>query len=358
MLGFDALGRLALGQLPKFQAASANLQQFDKWPPAPPPPVHALNPLNRVSPTSFQDFVNAPGNPNQFFGNYLHWWPRAPAPINFARDWIAFSGNSNIEFPVYTQPFLPFDLGKHARNSAVDWITQFGNISVDTLPKNPVPFSLFDPAPHPRNFAKDWVAYSGNEFVEAFPQVGIDFSRFDPPAPPRNFSKDWVAYSESGFTIVPVNLIGIEFTPFSLGHAAKLWSGQGPQWWPYYFNAPFKPSGRDTHDGGHLRRYWHHRRPSVYSQEYYDELRRLQKLREHRDDDDEELIEEIKRIVPNLLIPLNRLISPLMLPSLRQLPPFRPMPTLTMNPPRFKMATPEEIAADDEQIIAMILSEE
>jgi len=359
LLGFDAIGRLAIGQNP----ISGSLPviyggSFGIWPPAPAPPVSARNLLNRVQQRGFQDFVNAPGNPNQFFGNDISWWPQAPRPVNFARDWIAFSGNFNVEAPVYSEPFSPFDIGKHARNSAVDWITQYGNISVNTLPIESFSFLPFGLGLAAKNFAKDWIAYSGNEFVEAFPQVGIDFSRFEPPAPPRNFSRDWVAYSETGFTVVPVNKIGIDFLPFAPGRSAKLWSGQGPQWWPYYFNAPFKPSGRDTHDGGHLRRHWHHRRPSVYSQEYYDELRRLQKLRERGDVDDEELIDEIKRIVPNLLIPINRLIPPLMLPSLRQLPPFRPVPSLTMNPPAFRLATPEEIAADDEQIIAMILAQE
>ena len=279
LLGFDAIGRLAIGQ----------------------------NPIAGALPT--------------VYGGSFGIWPPAVAPRNYAKDWIAFAGN----------------------------------LKVETLPISSV-FSPFDPPSKPRNFAKDWIAFSGNYYIET--RTLSFFSPFNPPPKPPSLAKDWVAYSETGFTVVPVNRIGIDFLPFAPGRAAKLWSGQGPQWWPYYFNAPFKPSGRDTHDGGHLRRHWHHRRPSVYSQEYYDELRRLQKLRENRDDDDEELIEEIKRIVPNLLIPINRLIPPVMLPSLRQLPPFRPVPSLTMNPPAFRLMTPAEIAADDEQIIAMILSQE
>jgi hypothetical protein len=281
LLGFDAIGRLAIGQ----------------------------NPIAGALPA--------------VYGGSFGIWPPAPKPVNFAKDWIAFSGNVQVQIP----HVLPF-------------------------------FSPFDPAPRPRNFARDWVAYSETGFtVVPVNQIGIDFTQFSPGQHARNFAWDWIAYSGS-IQIEEFPLIGIDFLPFAPGRAAKLWSGQGPQWWPYYFNAPFKPSGRDTHDGGHLRRHWRHRRPSVYSQEYYDELRRLQKLRENRDDDDEELIEEIKRIVPNLLIPINRLIPPLMLPSLRQLPPYRPIPSLTMNPPPFRLATPEEIAADDEQIIAMILAQE
>jgi hypothetical protein len=307
MPGFDALGRLALGQLPSFAAAPANLQEFDKWPPAPRPPHYAV------------DWIAFAGSPfaGQFpSDNVFSRWDPAAKPRNFAKDWIAFSGN----------------------------------LSVETLPLDSS-FSTFNPPAKPPHLAKDWIAYSGNEFVEAFPQVGIDFSRFEPPAPPRNFAKDWTAYSELGFTIVPVNLIGIEFTPFALGHTAKLWSGQGPQWWAYYFNAPFKPSGRDTHDGGHLRHY--HRHPSVYSEEYYDSLRK--KIED--DDDLEEIIEEIRR-VPNLLIPLTKLMAPVNMPSLVQLPPYRPMPSLTTAPPEFHMATPEEIAMDDEIIIAALLSED
>ena len=334
-------------------------------------------------------FLPAPGLPNVIFGYNHHWWPNAPRPRNFAKDWIEFYQNTIVGPPAIWFPFSNFDPPPRPRNFAKDWIAASGNYYVETTTLSF--FSNFDPAPRPHNFARDWisyseigftivpvnkigitftpfspgqhapnfsrdwVAYSGNEFVEAFPQIGIDFSKFDPPAPPHNFAKSWIEYSEFGFTIVPVNQIGIEFTPFALGRTAKLWSGQGPQWWPYYFNAPFKPSGRDTHDGGHLRRWPHPRRhPSVYSQEYYD---RLKKKIEQRDDDVEEIIEEIKRQVPNLLIPINRLIPGVALPSLIQLPPYRPMPTLHMNPPPFHMATPEEIAMDDEMIIRMLLED-
>jgi hypothetical protein len=281
LLGFDALGRFAIGQ----------------------------NPFVGALPV--------------VYGGSFGIWPPAVAPKNFAKDWVAFSGNLFVET-------LPIDSS----------------------------FSAFIQSYKSPNYARDWIAYSEIGFtVVPVNKIGIDFTTFSPGQHARNFARDWIAYSGS-IQIEEFPLIGIDFLPFAPGRTAKLWSGQAPQWWPYYFNAPFKPSGRDTHDGGHLRRHWHHRRPSVYSQEYYDELRRLQELREHRDDDDEELVEEIKRIVPNLLIPINRLIPPLMLPSLRQLPPYRPIPSLTMNPPQFRMATPEEIAADDEQIIAMILAQE
>lgn len=107
---------------------------------------------------------------------------------------------------------------------------------------------------------------------------------------------------------------------------------------------------RDTHGAGDYipRR----RHPSVYSEEYYDSLQ--PKL-----EAPEAFYDVPKNIpVPNLRIPLNRLISGVALPTLIQLPPFRPVPTLTMNPPPFRMATPEEIAADDEMIIAMLLAED
>jgi hypothetical protein len=206
-------------------------------------------------------------------------------------------------------------------------------------------FGIWPPAVSPHNFAKDWVAFSGNVYVETLPISSV-FSQFYPPAPQRNFSRDWIAFS--GDYYVETQTLSF-FTPFSAGLTAKLWSGQGPQWWAYYFNAPFFRSKRDTHDGGHLRRH-----PSVYSQEYYDQLRR----KEQRDDDDDEEIELPPVPVRNLLIPLNRLIPPMAVPSLLQAPPYRPMPSLTTSPPPFRMATPEEIAADDEFIIQMLLSED
>ena len=208
----------------------------------PAPPLAVLNPRNRLRADFFQNFEPAPGLPTQVFGYDFYQWPSAPRPLNFARDWIAFSGNSGIEFPVYTQPFSPFD-----------------------------------PPFRPRNFAHDWIAFSGSVFVEAFTPVGFDFSRFDPPAPPRNFSRDWVAYSETGFTVVPVNKIGVDFLPFA------------PVELPNCSPVKVRNGGRtiSMHRSSHRdeirmtavtsRRHWRHRRPSVYSQEYYDELRRLQK---------------------------------------------------------------------------------
>jgi hypothetical protein len=276
LLGFDAIGRLAIGQ----------------------------NPIS--------------GNLPVVYGGWFGIWPPAAPPKNLAKDWVAFSGDYVVQIP----HVLPF-------------------------------FTEFSKPPKPPELAKDWIAYSGNEYIEAFPQFGIDFTQFSPGKYAPNSARDWIAYSGS-VQIEEFPQFGIDFTTFSPGRAAKMWNGQGPQWWAYYISAPFFPSKRDTHDGWPER--WHHgRRPSVYSQEYYDELRRLRE--KPREDDDDEPIEEIRPVVPNLLIPINRLIPPVVMPSLLQLPPFRPVPTLTNNPPPFHLATPEEMAADDEMIIRMLLEE-
>jgi hypothetical protein len=280
LLGFDAIGRLALGQNP-----------------------------------------SGTGVLPAVYGGSFHIWDPAPRPKNFAKDWIAFAGN----------------------------------LGVETLPISSV-FSPFDPPRRPRNFAKDFIAFSGNYYVET--RVLTFFTPFSNPPPPPHFAKDWIAFSGSVQTEA-FPTVGIDFMPFSPGRTAKLWgTGQPPPWWPYYFVAPFAPSGRDTHDGDWIPRRHHRprpfRHPSVYSKEYYEALRK----KEERTEEEEELLEEILQvIVPNLLIPLSRLIPPVAMPSLLQLPPYRPVPTLTMNPPPFHMATPEEIAADDEMIIRMLLEE-
>jgi hypothetical protein len=379
--GFDAIGRLALGQIS--EGSQQTLAVASQW--------SANNVPIKYAARDFYGFVNAPDNPNQFFGNDFSWWPQAPRPINFskdwvayceagftivpvsqigieftpfsppppppryARDWIAFSGNLSFEFPVYTEPFSPFDIGRHARNSAVDWITQFGNISVDTLPNDPIPFTIFDAAPHPRNFSRDWVANTGIGFsFTPVSQIGIDFTPFSDGRHASNFSRDWVAYSGNVLVEAPP-LVNVNFTPFSVGLTAKLWTrfGQQPQWWTYEFKVPPKPRLDRGGLGDWIPR---HRHPSVYSQEYYDLLKK--KIDDGDEDKLEELIEEIKRVVPNLLIPISRLIPGVTLPSLLQAPPFRPMPSLTTNPPAFRMALPHEIAADDEAVIVMILAEE
>ena len=70
------------------------------------------------------------------------------------------------------------------------------------------------------------------------------------------------------------------FMSFSDGMRSKLWSktGQQPQWWTDAFisppSPPKPPSKRDTHDWIPKRR--HKRAPPVYSQEYYDLLRKEQ----------------------------------------------------------------------------------
>jgi hypothetical protein len=213
--------------------------------------------------------------------------------------------------PATLSQFLSFDQGIHAPNRAKDWIAFAQNLRVQTTPQL-FDFTQFSPGQHAPNRAVPWIAYSGNEFIEAFPQIGIDFLTFSP------------------------------------GRTAKFWgTGQTPQWWTYYLNTQFFPK-RDTHDGGHLRR---HRHPPVYEQSYYDELNR--KRQKPRPDDEPESIPKI--YVPNYLIPIKGIIPPALLPSLLLAPPPWPMPTLTNNPPDFRMATPEEIDDEDEFIIRMLL---
>lgn len=273
MLGFDATGRLALGQIPTFVTASNNLVEFDKWPPA-------------------------------------------PRPHNSARPWIAFADNISVNAPKFTEPFSPFSPGRHARNSAKDWVAFSGNIYVETRILSF--FTSFSQPPAPPHRAKAWIAYSGSEQTEDFPTFGIDFM------------------------------------PFAPGRAAKLWSrfGQQPQWWAYYFKAPVTPP-RDRHDSGDWIPRYRSRRPPVYEDSYYDELRRKWEWQQP----EEEVPPPVVEHVPNLLIPIGRLIHPVRLPSLSVSPPYRPVPTLTTNPPEFHMATHDEMATDDEMIIRMLLED-
>ena len=308
LLGFDAVGRLALGQLPTFAPTPANLNQFDKWPPA-------------------------------------------PSPRNFSKDWIAFAGHPNAgQFPS-DNVFSRWDPAARPRNFARDWVAFSGNVFVETLPISSV-FSQFVPPPKPRNFAKDWVAFSGDYFVQT--TTLSFFTGFSQPPKPPQLAKDWVAYCETGFTIVPVNLIGIDFLPFDLGRAAKLWSryGQQPQWWTYEFKAPVTPKA-DKHDYGWPIRQYHRPHPVVYEQEYYDAVNKRW-VNAPAQEEPEALPTPH---VPNLLIPISRLIPPRPVPTLHMSPPHRPVPTLTRNPPPFRMSTPEEMASDDEMIIRMLLEE-
>lgn len=268
LLGFDAIGHLAIGSLPISNAAQT---------PA------AL--------TTFVEFS---------IGRHAK---------NTARDWIAFAGNLNVETLPVSSVFSNFDPPAKPHHFAQSWITQFGNISVDTLPVESFSFLPFAPGQHAKNFARDWVAYSGNEQIEDFPRIGIDFLSFSP------------------------------------GRTAKLFGLQhAPQWWPGYFKAQFFPK-RDKHDGDWIPR---RRHPPVYEQSYYDSLREQVPQRQRRP----------KPKVPNLLIPLSGIIQARQLPTLTQLPPAWPMPTLTTPPPPFRMATADEMTADDEFIIAMLLQEE
>jgi hypothetical protein len=106
---------------------------------------------------------------------------------------------------------------------------------------------------------------------------------------------------------------------------------------------------QDTHGAGD----WIPRRrhAPIYSEEYYDALR-------PRLEAPETFYEKPPPLpVPNLRISISRLIPGVAMPSLMQLPPYRPVPSLTINPPEFHMATPSEIADDDEMIIRLLLEE-
>ncbi len=203
----------------------------------------------------------------------------------------------------------------------------------------------FDPAPRPHNFARDWIAFSGSILAETFPPVGFDFTPFDLGRHAPNFGRDWITqFGDIKVDTFPLD--PVDFLDFSPGKTARFFGNrQPPPWTTYYLNTRFFPK-RDTHDGLPRR----HRHPSVYSDDYYD------RLRKRRERHEEEPIPAVER-VPNLLIPLNRLIMPVAMPTLINAPPFRPVPSLHLNPPPFRMATPEEIEADDAMIIKMLLEE-
>lgn len=107
---------------------------------------------------------------------------------------------------------------------------------------------------------------------------------------------------------------------------------------------------RDTHDPGpdRIRRRRNRREPSVYSAEYYERLRNWQKKPPQERGPP-------PAPIPNLLIPLGRLIPPTALPSLLLGPPERPVPSLTLAPPPFRMATADEISSDEEELIAFLM---
>lgn len=131
---------------------------------------------------------------------------------------------------------------------------------------------------------------------------------------------------------------------FAVGAAAQLAFCELPQ--IFIRASPL----RDKHDSGWPVRSYHRPHPSVYEPDYYDALRPAA--------EPTGLTEPPAPVrVPNLRIPLNKLIGGQPIPTLRQLPPLRPVPTLTRSPPAFKMASPEEMAADDEMIIRMLLEE-
>jgi hypothetical protein len=276
-----------------------------------PPPASLVraNPRARTQQRDFQEFTSPVPViiENQFFGNDFPWWPRAPAPINRAKDWIAFPGNVIVGVPPFFT-FMPFDPALRPRNFAKDWTAFSGSISVESFPAH-FDFLSFALGRHAKNFAKDWIAYSGNEQVEDFPRIGIDFLAFAP------------------------------------GRTAKLFGLQhAPQWWPGYFKAQFFPN-RDRHDGDWIPR---RRHPPVYEQSYYDTLReRTPHERRKRP----------RPKTPNLLIPISGIIPARQLPTLMQLPPPWPMPTLTIAPPPFRMATQSEMDADDDFIIRMLLED-
>lgn len=116
--------------------------------------------------------------------------------------------------------------------------------------------------------------------------------------------------------------------------------------------SPFK--ARDKHDTGDYIP-MRHRRPPVYEQEYYDELDRLQNPFHGPQETPPALVRPPPQ--PNLLVPIHKLIRPVSIPTLHASPPHRPVPSLTTNPPPFRMASHDEMTADDEMIIRMLLEE-
>jgi hypothetical protein len=108
----------------------------------------------------------------------------------------------------------------------------------------------------------------------------------------------------------------------------------------------------DKHDSGWPIRSYHRLHPTVYDPDYYEALKPLA--------EPVELTEQPPPLIepaPNLRIPLNKLHAGVNLPTLAKSPPYRPVPTLTMNPPPFRMRTPEENAIDDAEIIRMLLED-
>ena len=256
-----------------------------------------------------------------------------------------------ITYTIETYEFAKFDPAPKPPNLNIltkvrnDFITQT-NFQPVITPTTLYEFSNFDPARHSKNFAKDWIAFSGNYIAEIFPPH-VGFMEFSKGSIAKNVAKDWIAYSGNEF-IEAFPTIEFDFLPFSPGRTAKFWgTGQPPAWWDYYFKAQFFPK-RDKHDGDWIPK---HRHPPVYTDDYYNKLRR--KIEKEVE---EELGIKLPK-TPNLLIPLRNLISAVDLPTLKNLPPFRPMPSLTTNPPPFRMASPEEIKVDDDFIIKMLLEE-
>lgn len=238
--------------------------------------------------------------------------------------------------------FSPFDVPPKPPHRAIDAISFSGNYTIFAQPTT-FSYTPFSVPPKPPHNAKDWIAFSGNIFVEAFPKVDLFFSPFAPPPKPPHLAKAWIAYEPQFILQNTVPPFLSNFLEFSPGLHHKLWSGQQPQWWNYYLKAPFFPK-RDRHDGGHLRR----RRPPVYEDRYYDEIRGRHP---------EEQRPRRKLHVPNLIIPLNGLILPVPLQALLTMPPSPMLPSLTTMPPPFRMATPEEMAMDDEFIIKLLLED-
>ena len=108
----------------------------------------------------------------------------------------------------------------------------------------------------------------------------------------------------------------------------------------------------DKHDSGWPVRSYHRLHPVAYTEDYYEALKPLAEPTGLTEEP-----EPAREIVPNLLIPLNKLHAATRLPSLTQSPPHRPVPTLTRNPPPFRMRTPEENSIDDAEIIRLLLED-
>lgn len=269
-------------------------------------------------------------------------------PANLAKTWTDFAGNPSIEYPHYPV-FSGFDPARGRKNLIQEFTSFIPAPAVHVLGE----FSPFDPALKPKNFSLGWIEFYQQTTAAQITSPPISFSPFDQARHSKNFAEGWTAFPSNLFqpTQTPGPLP--YFLEFSRPPLLKPWTpGQQPQWWTYQFTFP-PPPKRDTHDSGDYIPRWHRQTPRVYEQEYYDELNRLKYPPQPQ--------EEIPLVrpppQPNLLIPVGKLIAGVPVATFHTSPPHRPVPSLTTNPPPFRMATKDEMASDDEMIIRMLLEE-